>query len=143
MPHAHPSGFPPRSLACPRARRGTGPRPTVKGAVPDTVARGPVPRDLPINAAWRGTGPRPTVKRDVPDTVARGPVPRDLRRGTNPRAPVCSLRSPERNRIKSWKPVARASDDLALQEEALSYRRAVGKPVPRHAIDDFLLALGP
>ena len=39
------------------AWRGTGPRPTVKRAVLDTVAWGPVPRDLSINAA-RGPIPR-------------------------------------------------------------------------------------
>ena len=33
-----------------QAWRGTGPRPTVNGAVLDTVARGPVPRDLPTSA---------------------------------------------------------------------------------------------
>ncbi len=74
-----------------------GPRPTVNGAVPATVARGPVPRErfrlcragalgnfhmrrragFSAIAAWRGTGPRPTVNGAVPDTVARGPVPRD------------------------------------------------------------------
>ena len=66
------------------AWRGTGPRPTVKGKRPSTVARGPVPRDPSILGepsdsadAWRGTGPRPTVKGKRPSTVARGPVPRD------------------------------------------------------------------
>ena len=73
------------------ARRGTGPRPTVKGTVLRPVARGPVPRDrstraktarrprpfpVPIEAR-RGTGPRPTVKCTVLRPVARGPVPRD------------------------------------------------------------------
>ena len=53
---------PPRSLACPRARRGTGPRPTNRthgrriycsaGACP--------PRSLACPRARRGTGPRPT-----------------------------------------------------------------------------------
>ena len=38
-------GFP-RDLPINAAWRGTGPRPTVKTAVLDTVARGPVPRDL-------------------------------------------------------------------------------------------------
>ncbi len=66
------------------AWRGTGPRPTVKGKQPSTVARGPVPRDPSVLEepsdsadAWRGTGPRPTVKGKRPSTVARGPVPRD------------------------------------------------------------------
>ena len=76
------------------AWRGTGPRPTVRGAVPDTAARGPVPRERfrPRSAwasaprvrsgflaigAWRGTGPRPTGRAAVPGTVARGPVPRE------------------------------------------------------------------
>ena len=97
MPHAHPSGFPPRAFDLGEKRtptnavslsteawRGTGPRPTVKGAVlrlrnrPVTVARGPVPRErstyakttrrprpfpVPIEAR-RGTGPRPTVSGD-------------------------------------------------------------------------------
>ena len=55
---------PPRSLA----RRGTGPRPTVKGAAQDTVARGPVPRDRCMARGTRSDarvaceGPRPTVK---------------------------------------------------------------------------------
>ena len=39
FPSAHASGFPAIG-----AWRGTGPRPTVTKAVPDTVARGPVPR---------------------------------------------------------------------------------------------------
>ena len=41
------------------AWRGTGPRPTVKGAVPATVARGPVPRDRWITRAMARDRPSP------------------------------------------------------------------------------------
>ena len=81
--------------------RGTGPRPTMKGAVLDTVVRGPVPRERwgartmtrqPARVAWRGTGPRPTVTRAVFFTVARGPVPRYRHRQVmflGPLGPTC------------------------------------------------------
>ena len=97
--------------------RGTGPRPTVKGAV-FFVARGPVPRERHLFIVARGPvprerwiaramaretrsharmaceGPSPTVRECRFFIVARGPVPRDRHRydGCSPR---CSLRSSE------------------------------------------------
>ena len=100
--HRRAGACPPRSFQAPSrgglslaivAWRGTGPRPTVKGAffivtVPDTVARGPVPRDRLVDRSMaRETrsharvaceGPSPTVKGAVVFTVARGSVPRVL-----------------------------------------------------------------
>ena len=79
MPHAHPSGFPPRS------QHGEGQALALrKEKFQRPVARGPSDatraseRVSPAIVAWRGTGPRPTVKGAVLDTGARGPVPRDL-----------------------------------------------------------------
>ena len=89
MPYAHPSGFPPRSLACPRDCSSGSPDPErrmERRTHPGLVARGPVPRDrstyaknarrprpfsVPIEAR-RGTGPRPTVKRRRPCKPSRG-----------------------------------------------------------------------
>ena len=73
-----------------------------RGGLSSAIVSGSERISLVIDA-WRGTGPRPTVKRAVLAPVSRGPVPRDRRRGTNPRAPLCSLRSPDRNRVKiAW-----------------------------------------
>ena len=76
-----------------QAWRGTGPRPTVNGAVLDTVARGPVPRDLPTFAE-NARSPETTDGCCADRGMARDrPSPYDERgnqawRGTGPRPPV-------------------------------------------------------
>ena len=89
MPHAHPSGFPPRCLAVPVAR---GPVPRERQPArklhanqrrfPDRgMARDrPSPygngdRTCALRATGNGTGPRPTATETQPDDIERAEVP--------------------------------------------------------------------
>ena len=142
MPHAHPSGFPPRAFD-PRENtptnrfpdRGTArdrPSPYGAGVAFFSVARGPVPRErstraktarrptpfpVPIEAR-RGTGPRPTINGTL-FIVARGTGPRDRHR---PDAffpsVVCDRLITNRSR----------SGDLDLQSLAREHWRGTGFP---------------